>query len=191
MRPGKGGCIPFLFSEEKKMNKLLKKTVFSALCLALCLILPGVTGHIPAIGKMLCPMHLPVLLCGFICGMPYGALIGLIAPFLKMIITGTPVLYPDAVCMAAELLSYGFFAGLFYKILPKNTGCLYISLICAMLSGRLVWGVTKYLLLLNGKGFGLSAFWMDGFVKAAPGIAVQIILIPLLVLALRKSKLID
>ncbi len=190
MRPDKRG-MHTLFIFRGNMSKVLKKTVFSALCLALCLILPTLTGHIPVVGKMLCPMHLPVLLCGFICGMPYGALVGLIAPLLKMLLTGTPVLYPDAVCISVELMSYGFFAGLFYKILPKNTVCLYISLICAMLAGRLVWGVTKYLLLLNGEGFGLGAFWIGGFVKAAPGIAMQLILIPLLVLALRKSKLVN
>ena len=172
------------------MNKVLRKTVFSALCLALALVLPSVTGHIPTIGKMLCPMHLPVLLCGFVCGMPYGALVGLIAPFLKLALTGTPILYPTAICMAAELLSYGFFAGLFYRILPQKTGYIYVSLIGAMLAGRIVWGLAQYLVTLGGEGFGLAAFWTRGFVNAAPGIIVQILLIPPLVIALKKSGII-
>ena len=58
----------------------IRRLTYSAICLALCLVLPFLTGQIPQIGKMLCPMHIPVLLCGFICGWPYGLVCGLHMP---------------------------------------------------------------------------------------------------------------
>ena len=85
------------------MNRNLKKLIYAALCLALCMVLPLLTGQIPEIGKRLSPMHIPVFLCGFLCGWPWGLAVGAIAPILRSFLFGMPALYPDAIVMSFEL----------------------------------------------------------------------------------------
>lgn len=165
---------------KKQMN--LQKTVLAALFLAIGLILPFITMQIPAIGKMLCPMHIPVLLCGFIVGWPYGLLVGFITPLLRSVLFGMPMMMPNAVCMAFELATYGFVAGFLSKKMHKDTKSLYFVLIAAMLIGRIVWGlVSAIIYTLMGAGFTWKLFFMGGFVNAIPGIIIQLILIPVLV----------
>ena len=86
-----------------KRRVKISKLVLSGLFLALAFVLPFLTGQVPEIGNMLCPMHIPVLLCGFICGWPYGLLIGFLSPLLRSLILGMPPMFPKAVCMALEL----------------------------------------------------------------------------------------
>ena len=175
-----------------KLNKHLRTLVFSALCLALCMVLPLLTGQIPQIGSMLCPMHIPVLLCGFICGWPWGLAVGAIAPILRYLIFGMPPIYPTAVAMMFELATYGAVSGILYRVLPKKPWRIYVALIAAMLAGRIVWGAAQYVLLsLSGKTFTFQAFLNGAFITAWPGIVVQIVLIPPIVYALKKAKLID
>ena len=120
----------------------LHRMILAALFLALTYVMPFLTGQIPEIGSMLCPMHLPVLLCGFICGWPLGLLVGFVAPVLRSLTLGMPPLFPTAVCMAFELAAYGAMAGLTHQLLPKKKPYIYCSLLVAMLVGRLVWGVS-------------------------------------------------
>ena len=165
----------------------IKKLVLSAMFLALALVLPFLTGQIPEIGNMLCPMHIPVLLCGFFCGWPWGLAVGFVAPVLRSVIFGMPKLFPVAVCMTFELATYGAICGLLYSKLPRKKISVYISLLTAMVAGRLVWGVARFLCAgLDVSAFGLSAFWAGAITTAIPGIIVQIILIPVLVMALEK-----
>lgn len=172
------------------MSKRLKKLIYSGVFLAIALVLPFLTGQIPEIGNMLCPMHIPVILCGFVCGGAWGAAIGFIAPFLRFAIFSMPPIFPTGVGMAFELAAYGFFSGFFYKLLPKKTPFIYASLIFSMIIGRLLWGGVRYLIAgLAGSAFGFEAFWTGAVVTAIPGIIVQIVLIPLLILAFRKAKL--
>ena len=174
------------------MSKSIRRLVFAAMFLALAYVLPFLTGQIPEIGSKLCPMHIPVLLCGFICGPWYGLAVGLIAPILRSLTLGMPPLFPTAVAMCFELGAYGLFAGLFYRIFPKKIGYIYVTLIIAMILGRLVWGAVMYILMLAGKAkFGLETFWMSGVVNALPGIIAQIVLIPPIVMAFKKAKLMD
>ena len=171
------------------MKKFLRSLIYAALCLALCLYLPFLTGQIPQIGKALSPMHIPVLLCGFVCGWPWGLAVGLIAPPLRYMLFGMP---PAAVFipMAFELAAYGAFSGILYRVLPKRTGYIYVSLIGAMILGRIVWGVAKFIQAgLQSTTFPLSAFWAGAVVTAIPGIICHIILIPILVMALKKGGL--
>lgn len=121
----------------------VKKMVLSALMLALCLVLPFLTGQIPQVGRMLLPMHIPVLLCGFICGWPWALAVGFVAPILRSTIFTMPMMFPDAVSMAFELAVYGFVTGIFYEKLPKTKGNTVLSLIAAMVCGRIVWGVVR------------------------------------------------
>ena len=118
----------------------MKKMILSAFFLALGLVMPFITGQIPEIGSMLLPMHIPVLICGFVCGWKYGGLVGFIVPLMRSVIWGMPPIM-TAICMAFELAAYGMMTGLLYKIFPKGKVMIYIELIVAMFIGRVVWGV--------------------------------------------------
>ena len=155
--------------------------------LALAYVLPFLTGQIQQIGSMLLPMHIPVILCGFLCGAPWGAVVGFLAPLLRSMILGMPVLFPNAVSMAVELCVYGLMAGIMYRMLPKKKSFIYVALIVSMLSGRLVWGAVQFSIMgFDPSAFGLAAFTAGAFTNAIPGIILQIVLIPVLVMALEK-----
>ena len=167
----------------------LMKMVLAAMFLALAYVMPFLTGQIPEIGSMLCPLHIPVLLCGFLCGWPWGLAVGFIAPLLRSLVLTMPPLYPTAVCMAFELATYGAVAGLMHRLLPKRKVYLYVSLVSAMLAGRAVWGIAMLVCMgLSGSVFTLEAFIAGAFTKALPGIAVQIVLIPALMMLLKKPR---
>ena len=167
------------------MKTTTKLLVLAALFLALALVLPFLTGQIPEIGSMLCPMHIPALLCGFFCGWPWGLLAGLIAPVLRSLIFGMPPMFPVAVCMSVELAAYGAVSGFLYSKLPRKKSSIYISLLTAMAAGRLVWGIARFLCAgLNPSAFGIAAFWAGAVSTALPGIILQILLVPVLVMAL-------
>ncbi len=172
-------------------NKQIKNTVLSAVFLSLGIVLPLFTGQIKEIGDSLLPMHLTVMLCGFFCGPVYAGAVGFLTPVLKSVLTSMPPIYPNAIWMSAELLTYGICVGLFYKIFKKN-GVLgiYLSLIPSMLIGRIVWGVCKAILLGSaGKTFTIAMFISGGFTDAFLGIAIQLLLIPIIVNIFKKEKL--
>ena len=166
------------------------RAVLAALFLAVGLVLPLLTAQIKEIGDTLLPMHLPVLLCGLLCGPYYGMTVGALLPFLRSVTFGMPPLYPNAVWMALELATYGLVIGLVYVRLGKrHTGDVYVSLLTAMVVGRVVWGVAKTLLLgFAGKGFTLQMFIAGGVLDALPGIVLQLVLIPVLMAVARKIR---
>ncbi len=169
-----------------------KKMVLAALFLALGLYLPFLTGQVPQIGSMLLPMHLPVLICGFVCGWPYGLAVGFISPLLRTMLFGMPPFPMVAVPMAFELAAYGLLTGLLYKALPKQQPIsIYLSLIGAMLGGRIVWGIVRYVMLLMGTPITWQAFLSAVLLTSIPGIILQIVLVPLVVLALERVGLIE
>lgn len=172
------------------MNRQIKLLCLSAMFLAIGLALPAVTMHIPEIGNMLCPMHIPVLLCGLICGWKYGLAVGAITPILRSFIAGMPPLYPSAVGMAFELAAYGASVAIIYSLFKKkNLAATYISLVSAMVIGRIVWGIARTVMLgVAGTEFSFTIFITSGFVQAIPGIIVQLILIPIIIEALKKAK---
>ena len=168
----------------------IQKLVLTALCLALCMVLPFLTGQIPEIGSMLCPMHIPVLLCGFLCGWPWGLAVGFIAPLLRSVAFGMPPLFPTATAMAFELAAYGALSGVLYAKLPKKPLYTYVALLLSMLGGRVVWGLVMFALTgISDTTFSFTAFAAGAFTNAIPGIILHIVLIPVIVLALRKAKL--
>ena len=170
----------------KHMSPILRLT-YSAICLALCLVLPFLTGQIPQIGSALCPMHLPVLLAGFLCGPWWAAAVGAVAPLLRHAMFSMPPIL-TAIAMAFELATYGLVSGLLWRKSKKNTAAIYFCLLVAMIAGRLVWGAARYAFAgLSGSSFPLSAFFTGAVTNAIPGIIVHILLIPVLVLALRKA----
>jgi len=170
----------------KNKTRILR-LVLAAFFLALAEVLPFLTGQIPQIGRMLCPLHFPVLLCGFFCGPLYGLAVGIIAPLLRSLLFGMPVFFPGAVIYAFELGAYGLLSGVLYALLPKKIPYIYVSLIGAMLGGRVVYGIVKFLLLrFTGTVFTWEMFVAGAFAEAIPGILAQIILIPLLVMTLKR-----
>lgn len=177
---------------KKEVTKVnIKKIVLSAMFLGIGVVLPLFTANIKEIGDTLLPMHIPIMLCGLVCGEKYGALAGFVLPFLRAVTFGMPPVYPNAVWMAFELATYGFVIGLVYsKMKKKSIISVYISLIISMLSGRVVWGIVKTILLGFGNSqFGFYAFLIGGFVDALPGIILQLIIIPSIMVALNKFKL--
>ena len=166
------------------------KMILSALFLALAYVMPFLTGQIPEVGSMLCPMHIPVLLCGFICGPVWGATVGIAAPLFRSLTLGMPPLFPTALCMAFELAAYGAVSGLAHKFLPRRKPFIYCSLIIAMVVGRIIWGAAMFICLgLSGGSFTFAAFIAGAITNAIPGIIVQIILIPIIVMLLENTKI--
>ena len=168
-------------------NKQIKRLVLSALFLALAYILPFFTGNIPHVGAMLLPMHIPVLLCGFLCGAPWGLAVGLIAPIMRSVLTGGfPPMFPTAVAMSFELACYGFVCGFLYRRISRKMLGIYAALIVAMISGRILWGIVMAVITTGGGGFTLAAFAAGAFTNAIPGIILQLAAIPPIVFSLGK-----
>lgn len=168
------------------MSSQVKKITISAFFLALGLVLPFAFHSFgPGAGAMFLPMHIPVLLCGFVCGSGYGALIGVLTPLVSSALTGMPVFMPTGIAMCFELMTYGFLSGLIVKRLP-----LYPSLIITMLAGRAVSSIVNLILLsMAGKAYTLEIFLTAAFVTALPGIILQLIIIPLLVKVIEKIEI--
>ncbi|MDR0928771.1 MAG: ECF transporter S component [Oscillospiraceae bacterium] len=165
----------------------IKRLALSGLFLALGLLLPFLTGQIPQIGSRLSPMHIPVLLAGFICGAPTALAVGFVTPLLRSLLFGMPPLMPTALAMAFELAAYGAAAGLISRALGRSIPMVYLSLIGAMLAGRIVWGVVSFILYsILGNPYTWQTFAAGAFVNAVPGIILHIVIIPPLALALWK-----
>lgn len=168
-------------------QKNLRRLILAAMFLALALALPFLTGQIPQVGSALCPMHIPVLLCGFFCGPWYALTVGLVAPLLRFALFGMPPLMPTGIAMCFELATYGVVSGLLYKLLPGKKVFTYVTLIAAMLAGRIIWGIARVILAgLAQSEFAWTAFLSGAFVNAVPGIILHILLIPVLVIALKR-----
>lgn len=168
----------------------VKKLIVTGVCAALCVVLPMALHSIPDAGKVLSPMHLPVLLCGLAAGWPYGLLCGLAGPLLSSMLTGMP---PAAVLpsMMVELAVYGLLAGLLMRIVHtgKLYADLYISLICAMLGGRIAAAAVSALIFSAGS-FSVKAWAVSYFVTALPGIVLQLIIVPVLAATLMRAGVI-
>lgn len=173
-----------------KTNHRVRCLVYAGVCLALALLLPFLTGQMQTIGSALCPMHIPVLLAGFLCGPWWGLAVGIIAPLLRSALFGMPPLFPKAASIAFELAAYGLVSGVLYRALPKKPWGVWTALAAAMLAGRLVWGAVMTVFAgVSEISFGWAAFWTGGFAGAVPGIVLHLILIPPVVLALQKAGL--
>lgn len=170
-------------------EKSVQKMVLSAFFLALGLVLPFLTGQIQQFGNMLLPMHIPVLLCGFICGPLWGMAVGFVTPLLRSLLLGMPPLFPIATVMAFELMAYGALAGILYGIIKKGKLRVFYALIGSMLGGRIVWGLAAAVFYgMGGMPFSLPLFISSGFVTAWPGILMQLIVIPPIVAAVGKRN---
>ena len=182
----------FFVCERINMKKhTTLKITYSAMCIALAIVLPFITANNQQLGNMLCLMHIPVLLCGFLCGWQYGFAVGAVSPILRSLIVGAPPMFPIAFAMAFELAAYGLVAGLLYKLLPKKPLNIYVSLVAAMVSGRIVWGAVKFIIAgLTSSSFPFSVFIASAVTNAVPGIILHIVLVPIIVMVLKRAKLV-
>ncbi len=157
----------------------IRRLTLSGLLLALAIVLPFLTGSIPQLGQTLLPMHLPVLLCGFLVGWKEGGIVGGVAPLFRSFLIGMPPLFPTASAMAFELAAYGIAAGLLTRLFPRKWPYFFLSLILTMILGRLVWGAVSFVFYTwMGNAFPFSAFIAGAVLNALPGILMQWVLIP-------------
>ena len=167
-----------------------KQLTYAALCVALGIILPITMHSIPNSGSVLLPMHIPVLLCGLICGWPYALLCGVVTPTLSSILTGMPpaAYLPSMLC---ELAVYGFAASLLLRFVrtKSNLADLYIALIGSMLAGRVVAGILNAL-IFNVGNYSMQIWVTRLFINSLPGIVIQLVLLPVVVQALTKAKIV-
>lgn len=177
--------------DEKRRKPILNLTL-SAMFMAIGMVLPFLTGQIKQIGSMLLPMHIPVFLCGLICGWQYGLIVGFVLPILRSMVFGMPILFPTGIAMAFELATYGAVIGWLYS--HSRWQCviaLYRCMIVTMLAGRLVWGVVQVVLLgISGNSFTWKMFITGALLNAIPGIILQLILIPAIMVALNRTGLV-
>lgn len=170
-------------------RKQTKRLVSAAMCVALGVVLPLAFHSIPNAGSIFLPMHIPILLCGLLCGWQYGLACGILAPVLSSLITGMPpaAYLPSMLC---ELAAYGFMSGLLIQYIKtgRRFADLYLSLIAAMLVGRVLFGILNALIFQAGN-YSFSLFVAAAFVTALPGIVIQLILIPSVVRLLEKANL--
>ncbi len=173
------------------MNKTTRNMTLSAMFIALALVLPFFTGQIPQIGSMLLPMHFPVFLTGLICGWQYGLTVGAIVPILRHLMFGMPPML-TAIAMAFELATYGLVAGYIYTRVKKQTvTTIYTSLLSAMVIGRIVWGIVQIIILnFTGSAFTVQMFMAGALLNAIPGIIAQLVIVPIIMIALDKAKII-
>ena len=173
----------------QKMSNV-KKSIITAVCIALCYVIPLMFHGIQNAGNIFCPMHIPVFICGLICGWQYGLLCGIAGPALSSALSGMP---PVAILpsMMVELAAYGTAAGLMMKLVrTKSTYAdLYISLIAAIVCGRVLAGLAKALIFARGS-YSMSAWIAGSVVTSWPGTVIQLVFIPTIVFALMKSHLI-
>ena len=177
---------------NEKNRKHIYNLTLAAMFLAIGLLLPFLTGQIKQIGNMLLPMHIPVILCGLICGWQYGLGVGFVLPLLRYAMFGMPILFPTGISMAFELGTYGFVVGfLYFHSRWKCVVALYRCMIAAMLAGRVVWGIVQTILLSAGENrFTMEMFIAGAFLNAIPGIILQLILIPAVMIALNRTGLV-
>jgi len=165
-----------------------KKLVYTSVCAALCVVLPMAFHAVQNAGSIFLPMHIPVLLCGLMCGWPFGFICGLLGPLLSSLLTGMP---PAAMLpsMMVECAAYGCVTGLMMLFVrTKNpVADLYISMITAMIAGRVLAGLAKALIFTPGTA--PFAWVTTSLITGIPGIVIQLVLIPLVVFSLTKAKL--
>lgn len=169
-----------------------KNMVLAAFFLALGIVMPFLTGQIPGIGNMLLPMHIPVLICGYVCGWQWGLAVGFVVPLLRSVLFGMPPMMPTAAAMAFELAAYGAVTGILYKALPDRAVSVYAGLVGAMIAGRVVWGLVSIPLYgMVGKAFSWQIFLGGALLNAVPGIILQLVLIPVVILSLKRAKVME
>ena len=163
----------------------LRRLIYAALFLALAFLLPFLTANNRALSTLLSPMHIPAFLCGLICGPGWGSAVGFCAPLLRSVALGMPPI-PMAACMAFELAVYGAVSGLLRRLLPKKYIWIYVSIIVAMVAGRLVYCLVAARVLGTEEAF--LAYFGSQFVNTWAGILIHLAIIPPIVFAIDRNR---
>ena len=172
-----------------KQSAILNLTI-SAMLLALAMFLPFLTGQIPQFGRMLSPLHIPAMLAGFILPLPWAVPLAFIIPIVRSLIFSMPPMVPMAVTMAFELATYALVIGLIYKRPAKSYFSILIALIPALVIGRIVYALVFFIVMsLTAGTFNLSAVISGLTVEGLPGVIVQLLIVPPIVLAVEKAGL--
>jgi uncharacterized membrane protein len=180
-----------LFFKEFFAMSSTKKACICSVCIALCYALP-LAFHALGLGAAFSPIHLPVLLCGLVCGWQYGAFCGIVGPVISSLLSGMPGT-AQLIYMVPELCAYGLSVGLLYRFVHTRRAAadVYLSLIPAMLLGRVVGGCARALFFAASAQQYSLALWVSAyFVQSIPAIVLQLVALPTLVLLLQKSRLI-
>jgi len=168
----------------------LKKYVITAMCITLCSVLPLILHAVPGAGNTVLPMHIPVLICGLLLGPYFGLLAGLFGPMLSTFTTGMPMV-AFLPAMMVELATFGAVAGIMMRIVrTKNKYVnIYASLIAAMIMGRVLGGMARAFIFAPGT-MTMYLWVYSYFISSIPGIIIQLILIPAIIVALEKAGLV-
>lgn len=168
-------------------NKSVRELVLSGLFIAIGLLLPMIF-HTFGLGSTFLPMHIPVVIAGFAVSLPFAILVGALTPLLSALFTGMPPLFPVLPFMIFELAAYGGVASLLYRRLKLNV---YIALILSMLAGRIVSGIAVWVLaaFFAAQLPGPVVFVAGSITGGIPGIIIQLVFIPALILVLDRNKL--
>lgn len=162
-----------------------RKIVISGLLISIGVLLPIVFHSMSMGGQVFLPMHIPVLIAGMLLGPLYGGVVGVITPILSSFFTGMPPTFPMLPIMIFELGTYGLTSGYFSKVFPKK---IYMSLVAAMFDGRISAGLVVFVL---SRFFGANIkpliFLKGAIITGLPGMLIQLIVIPPIVIALKKN----
>lgn len=175
----------FIFSEENMSKKITtKELVLSGLLLGSGIILPMIFHMFGMTGPIALPMHIPVLIGGFLLSPQLSLFLGIITPVISSLMTGMPVMFPMAIIMAFELGTYGLTASLSTRKLKLSP---IPSLIISMIAGRIAAGLTVAVLVqLFGLNMNPLMFVKGAIITGIPGIIIQLIFIPSLIFAVKK-----
>lgn len=174
------------------MKNYTRKVILSVFFLILALIFQNIASVSPDFVNNLCLSHIAVILCGFLCGPISGMILGFIVPPLSSLLFSTPAIFPAGVMTAFELASYGFFSGFIYRLLRKSALNIYVTLISSMLSGRIAFGISMFLVgIVSTNKFTFSTFVSYAFVSCFLGIILHLAIIPPIVFACEKSNIIS
>ncbi|MCL2235721.1 MAG: ECF transporter S component [Defluviitaleaceae bacterium] len=172
------------------MSRPVQNLVLAALFFAIGIILPVIVGNTHWTGAMLLPMHLPVLMAGIILGPRYAGIIGILLPITAFLLGHAPPFPHVIIAMSFELPFYGIAAGILFGKLPKTFPFLMVSLVGAMIIGRVASAIANLVVLnlfTDTPPFSFEVFLTGAFVTALPGIIIQIVLIPILIVALQRA----
>ena len=172
----------------------IRNILLSMVFLLLAIFLPSICARIPGLDLVLLVMHIPIYLCGFICGAPLGFAIGMVAPVLRSVIFGVPALFPEGVAMMFELAFYGLLAGAFFDTFRRSmgnrsVGASYLALIIAMIGGRIAWGVAMlFMAIFTSVTFSWGEFIYGAFTGEIAAIVLHIVIVPGLVAQMEPSR---
>ncbi len=172
---------------RSESENTLRSVVLGGMLTALGVLLP-IVFHAMGLGKVFLPMHIPVFLAGFVCGPAIAMLVGIVTPLISSVFTGMPPFMPPiAQAMVLELAVYGLVTGYLFR---KARLGVYVSMIIAIISGRIVYGVLAHL-LMPLLGFPNVPIWAPltvSLLESLPGVVLQLVVVPGLLALVKQHR---